>query len=131
VAASFLTAAENLKQWLVKSDLKREQIVSISCNESVPEDGDAVLVVVYKRHGDASMVQSLENLKFHLTTSVVDWDEQYNNALAEITKERGDIISLTYTPRNVGQINVQLIWYLPQRPEAPFDGYTTKHVTSK
>ena len=39
----------------METQLRREQIVGISANETITEDGEAVLSVVYKRHSDASM----------------------------------------------------------------------------
>ena len=59
-----------------------------------------------------------------------DWDEQYASALENPSVKSADIISLTYTARNLGQINIQVIWYLPSAtPDR--QGYTFKHFTSK
>jgi hypothetical protein len=130
VAASFLTACQNLKTWLVSSDLKREQIVAISSNESGTVDGDAVLSVIYRRANDPSM-GSLKDVQYHLITSVQEWDEQYATALASLNAARNDILAITYTPRNLGQINIQVIWYLPAKASEPFTGYTYKRFSSK
>ena len=44
-----------------QNELKKEQIVSISTNESEVETGKAVLILVYREDKDSSMT-SLENL---------------------------------------------------------------------
>jgi hypothetical protein len=134
VAANFQIACTNIQQWIIANDLKREQIVAISSNESGPVDGDAILTVIYRRQSDPTM-QSLSNLQYHLISSVQEWDQLYASAFELSAIKNSDIISLTYTARNLGQINIQVFWYLPEsddkRRENPSQGYTFKHFTSK
>ena len=111
VAANFQIACKNIQKWIVESQLRREQIVGISANETITEDGEAVLSVVYKRHSDASMT-SLQDIQFTLVSSVKSWDEQYTSAIETLNAQRSDIVALTHTPRNLGQINIQIFWYL-------------------
>lgn len=111
VAANFQIACKNIQKWIVESQLRREQIVGISANETITEDGEAVLSVVYKRHSDASMA-SLQDIQFTLVSSVKSWDEQYISAIETLNAQRSDIVALTHTPKNLGQINIQIFWYL-------------------
>jgi len=80
--------------------------VSITANETTSVDGDAVLVLVYKRQQDPSMVTRLENLQYHLISSVKDWDVEYEEIRKNIIGQRCEILSLTHTPRNIGQVNI-------------------------
>ena len=111
VAANFQIACKNIQKWIVETQLRREQIVGISANETITEDGEAVLSVVYKRHSDASMA-SLQDIQFTLVSSVKSWDEQYISAIETLNAQRSDIVALTHTPKNLGQINIQIFWYL-------------------
>lgn len=116
VASNFTLCCEDLVNWIKMVDLKREQIVSISASETSTYDADAVLVLVYRTESDSSMT-SLEHLKFELQKSVVDWDLQYQEILRTVGSSV-DVLSLTHTARNIGQINIQILWYLPatQKP---------------
>ena len=110
VASNFTLCCEDLVNWIKMVDLKREQVISISASETSTYDADAVLILVYRTESDSSMT-SLENLKFELQKNVVDWDFQFQ----DIQKAVGnaDVIALTHTARNIGQINIQILWYLP------------------
>lgn len=101
VAANFQIACTNILSWIVRNDIKREQIVAISSNESSPVDGDAILSVVFKRQSDPTMT-SLKNLQYHLISSVQEWDQQYASAFELSTIKNSEIVSLTYTARNLG-----------------------------
>jgi len=101
VAANFQIACTNILSWIVRNDIKREQIVAISTNESSPIDGDAILTVVFKRQSDPTM-SSLKALQYHLISSVQEWDQQYASALEVSAIKTSEIISLTYTARNLG-----------------------------
>jgi len=82
--------------------LKKEQIVSISANETVTTDGDAILVVFYRKIDPAIQTTSLENLEYHLVSSGQDWDNQYSCMKGMIREKNADIVALTHTARNLG-----------------------------
>ena len=48
---------------------------------------------------------SLEGLSYHLVKNTVDWDDQYKE-MQGIVRGRVEVIALTHTPRNIGQINI-------------------------
>ena len=48
VAANFQLACAALQAWIVAKDLKQEQLVGISAMETVTDDGEAVLSVIYR-----------------------------------------------------------------------------------
>ena len=60
-------------QYVKDHDLKKEQIISISTNESVVEEGQAVLILFYNEEKDSSMTP-LDNLQFAVERNVDDWD---------------------------------------------------------
>jgi len=82
VAGNFKTACHQLLAWIKDKSLRREQIISISANETRSVDGDAILVIVYKKHADPTMIGSLDQFQYHLVTSVKDWDSQYKEGIA-------------------------------------------------
>ena len=80
--------------------MKKEQIVSISTNETLCENGDALLILVYKSEQEISMT-SLENLKFNLTRTVQSWEMHFQKD-CQIASENAEVISYTNTARNIG-----------------------------
>lgn len=113
VAGSFLTVSELTLAWIKEAKLKREQIISISASETQIEDGDSVIVVFYKTEVDPTMNTDLSNLKFHIAKGLQTWDEIYEAELKGLVAKRTDVVAFTHTARNIGQINVEIIWYLP------------------
>jgi ABC-type taurine transport system substrate-binding protein len=105
VAGNFQRACDQMISWLTTSNLRREQIISISANETTTVDADAVLVVVYKKHQDPDMTQMLTGLQYHLIKNTVDWDQQYEE-FKEILSQSCEVVALTHTARNIGQINI-------------------------
>lgn len=73
-----------------------------------------MLTVVYRKNQEPQM-QSLSGLQYELQKSTSDFKDQYT-ILEQVTKrERVEIVQLTHTPRNIGQINIQILWYIPAR----------------
>jgi len=128
-AANFQLACAALQAWIVARDLKQEQLVGISAMETVTDDGEAVLSVVYKTLVDVTAT-SLKDLKFTLVSNVKSWEEQYNTAIADINDSKSEIVALTHTAKCLGKINIQIFWYVP-RGAHEFSGYSlTKHVST-
>ena len=72
MAPNFQKACDQMLDWLKSNELKREQIISITTHESLIENGDAILVCVYKIEQEHGMT-SLAGLKFHLLKNLQDW----------------------------------------------------------
>lgn len=129
VAANFQLACAALQSWIVAKDLKQEQIVGISAMETVSDDGEAVLSVVYRTQFDVAAT-SLNDLKFTLVSNVKSWEEQYDSAIAAINDSRSEIVALTHTAKCLGKINIQIFWYVPRGAHG-YTGYSlTKHVST-
>ena len=79
------------------------------------------------------MTGTFEGLQYSLISSVKRWDEQYNDIITTVNEQRGEIISLTHTPRNIGQINIQIVWYItnPLESRSSVNVYTFKRFSSK
>lgn len=72
IAPNFTQVCENLRDWIKKNNVLREQIISISAHETAITNGDSVLVLLFKKDQDPSM-GSLETLNFHLLKNLNDW----------------------------------------------------------
>ena len=83
-----------------KNDLRKEQIMSISCNESVVEEGEAMLILFYRQDKDSTMT-SLENLQYAVERNIEDWDVQHERLL-KLTRSRCEVLALTHTAKNIG-----------------------------
>ena len=86
-------------------------MISISTNESVVVDGDAMLILFYKRGQDSTMTD-LNDLEFLIIRDTDDWADQHHTIL-KTACNKIEALSLNHTPRNIGQMNVQILWYLP------------------
>jgi len=104
----------------------REQIVSISTHETTIENGDAILVLVYKKKQDSTMT-SLASLQYHIIRNTAPWEEHFEEAM-KLASSRCEVVALTHTPRNLGQMNVQILWYLTSN--ASFST-KVKHITNE
>jgi hypothetical protein len=112
-SGSFLQVCKNMLEWIKKEGLTREQIISIQASESSSHDANAVLTVFYRRNKDPLQQTSLNDLQFHLINNLNAWMVQYLEVQEIISKSPIDIISLTHTARNIGQVNIQILWFLP------------------
>lgn len=70
---------------------------------------------------------SLNDLKFHLIRNTEHWDEQLLEARA-IANHKAEVVALSHTPRSLGQMNVQILWYLPNANNTT---YKVKHFSAK
>lgn len=128
-SGSFSQVCKNMLEWIKKEDLTREQIISIQASESSNHDADAVLTVFYRRHKDPLQQTSLRDLQYHLINNLNAWMVQYLEVQEIIARGPIDIISLTHTARNIGQVNIQILWFLPGNDQSP-KTYTVKHFYS-
>lgn len=69
----------------------------------------------------------LNDIKYELLKNVVDWKEQYLEIQGKVLGQRVEVLALTHTARNIGQINIQILWYIPSKNH---NDYTCKHFTS-
>lgn len=70
---------------------------------------------------------SLAHMKFHIVRNTAPWEEQFEDA-TKLASSRCEVIALTHTPRNLGQMNVQILWYLPSTASYSFK---IKHITNE
>jgi hypothetical protein len=66
--------------WVRSNNIHKEQVISISTNESVVEDGDAMLILFYRREVDSTMTP-LKDLEFLILRDTDDWDVQHSTIL--------------------------------------------------
>ena len=72
-AGNFNKVCEKMVQYVKDHDLKKEQIISISTNESVVEEGEAILILFFREEKDSTMTP-LDNLQYAVERNVDDWD---------------------------------------------------------
>ena len=99
-AGNFNKVCENMVTWVKTNDIKKEQVISISTNESVVVDGDAMLILFYRRDQDSTMT-SLKDLEFLILRDTDDWADQHHVILKK-ANSRIEVLSLNHTPRNIG-----------------------------
>ena len=64
IAGNFKQACQNMLNWISNSDIMREQVVSISANETCTnsDEADAMITVIYRVERDLTTMTSLEHL---------------------------------------------------------------------
>ena len=72
-AGNFNKVCEKMVHYVKEHDLKKEQIISISTNESGVEEGEAILILFFREEKDSTMTP-LDNLQFAIERNVDDWD---------------------------------------------------------
>ena len=109
--ANFKKASEQLLSWIIDSKLTREQVLSISANETTIESGDCELTLYYLKEKEPQF-SSLAGLKFHYEKNMKEWDEILEDA-RRFSQIKCDVIAITHTPKSIGRLNIQILWYLP------------------
>ena len=125
-AGSFPQVCKQMLEWIKKEGLTREQIISIQASETSSTDANAVLIVFYRSIKDPLQQTGLRDLQYHLINNLKAWMDQYKEVEDLLARDRVDILSLTHTARNIGQVNIQILWFLPGNEQSP-QTYTVKH----
>lgn len=99
-----------LQAFIRDSELKRNQILSITASETDIEDGDTVLALFYRTQ-PIHNAEPLDTIKNELFTNVQSWDQQLAAGNKFIASREIDLISLSLTPKNVGNTRNQTAWY--------------------
>ena len=105
-SGSFNQACKNTLEWIKREGLTREQLISIQASETSCHDANAVLTVFYRKEKDPLQQTRLQDLQFHLINNLNAWMVQYLEVQDIIAKGPVDIVSLTHTARNIGQVNI-------------------------
>ena len=94
--------------------MKRSQLVSISMSESNAEEGENVIAVVYRARpsGEASDVpfDNLEHKSFDIGD---DWESNFASFRREYCNK--DVVSVTHTPKYVGNGHNQTAFYVDRK----------------
>lgn len=64
IAGNFKQACQNILDWIHNSDIMREQVVSISANETCTnsDETDVMMTIIYRIERDVTSMTSLVNL---------------------------------------------------------------------
>lgn len=71
---------------------------------------------------------SLDSLKFNLTKNVKDWDNHFQKD-SQIASSHNEVIAYTNTPRNIGQMNISILWYIENKNIS--NSVRVKHLSRK
>ena len=67
----------------------------------------------------------LDDIGFLIAKGSNEWDVLYDRELRSYANSRKDVISVTHTPRNIGQTNIIIVWYTTSRSST---SYAVKHL---
>jgi len=111
IAGSFTIVCDNMLEWIKNEGLCKEQILSITTHETEIENGDALLVILYRTKQDESMTKIDATLKYHLIKNIAEWDKHIKE-ISSVGSKHADVIAFTNTPRNIGSLNISILWYI-------------------
>lgn len=101
-----------MQEFIRSSELRRSQIISITSNETDIEEGDNVLTLFYRKQPIDATAMPLENIKYEAGDNRKSWDELLLDARAFAPEGSSvDVISLSRTPKNIGEARGQTLWY--------------------
>ena len=90
-------------------ELSRDQIVSITMNETQVPEGDNLLTIFYRLKSDVKGSVPFEELRYRAFDATQSWEVL--NQDAETLAKKQNILSLTHTAKSIGDINTQYVWY--------------------
>lgn len=103
--------ARKMQEFIRTKELRRNQIISLTSNETEVEDGDHVLTLFYRETPIAND-SPLDNILFDAFDSQKSWEEQLRAANAFKVQDRDvNVIGVSRTPKNIGAARLQTIWY--------------------
>ena len=112
--------SESLLSWVRQNELKRDQIVSIQTCETSVEEGDNVLVLFYRKQSSSPGEMPLENLQFHIFDNTQGWEALADEA-EDFAAKGTNMVSLTHTPKGVGQLCNQVMWFTREQGQGPYN----------
>lgn len=108
-----------MKKWIVEKRLMREQIISITGHETSLDDPDTELVLFFRKDSDPTM-SSAEHIDFHVIVEPKEW-ESIDMMVKNYASKKGDIVAITGSPRNMGDMNTSIIWFMPGTSTEPLN----------
>ena len=127
VSGNTLATQRNLQKWIRENEIRRNQIIAITSNETDIEDGDNVLSIFYRKKSIVSDALPLDNIQFDAFNSQESWDSQLSRVNTFCAEGRVDIVSVSRTPKNVGGARCQTAWYTNE----PGNAQTSSFVLSR
>ncbi len=109
LAGNFQIASSQMVEWIKESDIRKEQMINISANETTIESGDCELVLYYLRKKEPDWMP-LDNLTFSFIKNMDEWDENISSA-CKTASSGCEVIAITHTPKSIGRLNVQILWF--------------------
>lgn len=66
--------SESLLRWIREAELKQDQLISITMNETQVEDGDNMLTVFYRTSSPTAEAMPLDNICYKLFDNTQQWE---------------------------------------------------------
>lgn len=76
MSGNTIATQRQLQEWIREHELRRNQIIAISSNETDIEDGDNVLCLFYRKKSIVPSELPLDNIQFDAFSSGESWDNQ-------------------------------------------------------
>ena len=105
------TSAEQLLAWSRNMELKRDQFISITMNENVIEEGNNQTTIFYRVKSDSESAIPFDQLQFHSFDTTKPWGALAVAGEAHANNGNTQVVSMTHTPKNIGGLNNQILWF--------------------
>lgn len=100
-----------MQEFIRSKELRRNQIISLTSNETDIEEGNHVLTLFYRETPIAND-SPLDNIQFDAFDSMRTWEEQLEAVNKFKVQDRNvNVIGVSRTPKNIGNARLQTIWY--------------------
>lgn len=107
-----MTNNRNLQTWIRDSELRRNQIIAISTNETDIENGDNIITIFYRTQSIQADAMPLDNIQFEQFSTNMPWERQLKSANDfKVDGRTAETLAITRTPKNIGAARCQTAWY--------------------
>lgn len=109
-----------VNEWIKAVELKRSQLVSVSVSESAPQDGENVILVVFREHSkEIPSDVPLDTLDAKIFDPQSSWEDLYQEF--ENWGKGKDVLSLSHTAKNIGEGHIQTAWFTASTGHGPYN----------
>merc|ERR1712127_164015 len=89
-----------LKNWVVKNELKQNQIISISMNETEVHEGDSVVNVIYRNKSLDETQTPCSHFDYKKYDVNMGWSDLFVTAFDDFAAQDKQVLNLQHCPKS-------------------------------
>jgi hypothetical protein len=114
---------DSLKNWVIKNEMKQNQIISINMNETEVYEGDSIVNVIYRNKSNDETATPCSHFDYKKYDVNMGWIDLFASAHNDFGAQDKQVLNLQHCPKSVGTKQHQVLFFTP--------GKTTEKVQVK